>query len=185
MSKKNLSGEGSGKVNIVGNEDGFIGLQPEALARVKRDFINLKLGKKYLKENTHQVFETAVGELRKSMGAIDINTLTVEQYLPLTRRDRPCVVIPKLGNDVDFKIKIQFLSELRCNFFAGTDDEDAHEHLQRVLEITDLFHIPGVTRDAVMLRVFPIILTGTDRRWKNMLLAWVNQYIGSSNESIY
>ncbi|GJW04162.1 hypothetical protein Tco_1563018 [Tanacetum coccineum] len=39
----------------------------------------------------------------------------------------------------------------------GTNDEDAHEHVQRVLEIVDLFHFPGVTHDAVMLRIIPII----------------------------
>ncbi|GJU46828.1 putative ribonuclease H-like domain-containing protein [Tanacetum coccineum] len=111
-------------------------------------------------------------ELGKSMGAIDINTLTIEQYLALTRRDRPGMVIPELGNDVNFEIKSQFMSELRCNLFAGTYDEDAHEHVRRVLEITDLFHILGVTRDAAMLRVFPITLTRATRRWKNMLPAW-------------
>ncbi|GJV35947.1 transposon ty3-I gag-pol polyprotein [Tanacetum coccineum] len=52
------------------------------------------------------------------------------------------------------------MSELRCNLFVGTDDEDAHEHVRKVFEITDLFHILGTTRDAVMLRVFPITLTG-------------------------
>ncbi|GKD34326.1 hypothetical protein Tco_1249835 [Tanacetum coccineum] len=41
-----------------------------------------------------------------------------------------------------------------------TDDEDAHEHVRRVLEIIDLFHFPGVTHDAIMLRVFPITLKG-------------------------
>ncbi|GJU90720.1 hypothetical protein Tco_1303143 [Tanacetum coccineum] len=106
---------------------------------------------------------------RNNMGAIDINTLAIEQYYPLTRRDRPSVVIPILGNDVDFEIKSQFMSELRCNLFAGTDDENAHEHVRRVLEITDVFHIPGVTRDAVMFRVFPITLIGTARRCKNLL----------------
>ncbi|GKB19725.1 hypothetical protein Tco_0853648, partial [Tanacetum coccineum] len=55
----------------------------------------------------------------KEMGDIVINTLTIEQYLALTRRDRPGVVIPELGNDVDFEIKSQFMSELRCNLFAG------------------------------------------------------------------
>ncbi|GJT97855.1 zf-CCHC domain-containing protein [Tanacetum coccineum] len=35
----------------------------------------------------------------------------------------------------------------------------------------DLFHIPGVTHGAIMLRVFPITITGTSRRWKNMLPA--------------
>nr|GFA47019.1 hypothetical protein [Tanacetum cinerariifolium] len=102
-------------------------------------------------------------------GVIDINTLIIEQYMALTRRDRPGVVIPELGNDVDFEIKSQFMSELKCNPFAGTDDEDAHEHVRCVLEIMDLFHIPGFTHDALMIRVFHITLTGAARRWKNLL----------------
>ncbi|GKE16486.1 hypothetical protein Tco_1424063 [Tanacetum coccineum] len=91
--------------------------------------------------------------------------------MALTRRDILGVVIPELGNDVDFEIKSQFMSKLRCKLFAGTDDEDTHEHMQRVLKITDLFHIPGVTRDAVMLRVFPMTLIGAARRCLNMLHA--------------
>ncbi|GJZ05958.1 hypothetical protein Tco_0539751, partial [Tanacetum coccineum] len=34
-----------------------------------------------------------------------------------------------------------------------------------------LFHIPGVTHDAITLRAFPITLTGAARNWKNMLPA--------------
>ncbi|GJT39664.1 hypothetical protein Tco_0939529 [Tanacetum coccineum] len=44
------------------------------------------------------------------------------------------------------------MRELRRKLFAGTDDEDAHEHVHRVLEIVDLFHFPGITHDAVMFR---------------------------------
>ncbi|GJU22591.1 hypothetical protein Tco_1155933 [Tanacetum coccineum] len=108
---------------------------------------------------------------RKEYGCYRYQQTHLEQYMALTRRDRPGVVIPELGNDVDFEIRSQFLNELRCNLFAGTNDEDAYEHVRRVLEITNLFHIPGVTRDAVMLRVFPITLTRAARRWKNLPLA--------------
>ncbi|GJS85713.1 hypothetical protein Tco_0752254 [Tanacetum coccineum] len=63
------------------------------------------------------------------------------------------------------------MKELRLNLFAGTEDEDAHGHVQRVLEITDLFHIIGVTHVAIMLRMFPVTLMRAARRWKNMLHA--------------
>nr|GEU37780.1 lon protease 2, peroxisomal [Tanacetum cinerariifolium] len=102
---------------------------------------------------------------------VDINTLSIEEYLALTRGNKPGVVIPEIGNDVDFEIISQFLRELRRILFASVDDEDAHEYVRSVLEIADLFHILGVTHDAVMLRVFPITLTGAARRWKNKLLA--------------
>ncbi|GJW57656.1 reverse transcriptase domain-containing protein [Tanacetum coccineum] len=61
------------------------------------------------------------------------------------------------------------MSELRRKLFKGTDDEDAHEHVRRVLEIPDLFHFPDVTHDAVMLIVFPITLKGPALRWINRL----------------
>ncbi|GJU87914.1 ribonuclease H-like domain-containing protein [Tanacetum coccineum] len=103
---------------------------------------------------------------------VDINTLTMEQYLALIRDDiRPGVVKPKIGNDVEFKINSNFMRELRRKLFAGIDDEDAHQHVQRVLEIVDLFHFRGVTHDAVMLRVFPITVKGQALRWKKRLPA--------------
>ncbi|GKE55903.1 hypothetical protein Tco_1495088, partial [Tanacetum coccineum] len=59
----------------------------------------------------------------------------------------------------------QFLKELRDNAFSGLDNEDANEHIEKVLEIIDLFHIPNVTQDQIMLRVFPMSLTGAASRW--------------------
>ncbi|GJV16074.1 reverse transcriptase domain-containing protein [Tanacetum coccineum] len=63
------------------------------------------------------------------------------------------------------------MRELRRKLFKGTDDEDAHEHVRRVLEIADLFHFPGVTHNATMLRVLPITLKGPALRWINRLSA--------------
>ncbi|GJX79751.1 hypothetical protein Tco_0327900 [Tanacetum coccineum] len=47
----------------------------------------------------------------------------------------------------------------------GLDHEDANEHIEKVLEIVDLFHIPNITIDQVMLRAFPMSLTGAASRW--------------------
>ncbi|GJW45964.1 RNA-directed DNA polymerase, eukaryota, nucleotide-binding alpha-beta plait domain protein [Tanacetum coccineum] len=103
---------------------------------------------------------------------VDINTLTMEQYLAWVQDDiRPGVVKPKIGNDVEFEINSNFIRELRRKLFKGIDDEDAHEHMQRVLEIADHFHFPSVTHDVVMLKVFPITLKGPALRWINRLSA--------------
>ncbi|GKF40005.1 hypothetical protein Tco_0120066, partial [Tanacetum coccineum] len=59
----------------------------------------------------------------------------------------------------------QYLKELHENTFSGLEHEDANEHIKKVLKIVDLFHIPGVTQDQVMLRVFPMSLTGAASRW--------------------
>ncbi|GJV15868.1 hypothetical protein Tco_1361191 [Tanacetum coccineum] len=55
--------------------------------------------------------------------------------------------------------------ELRNNTFSGSDHEDANEHIEKFLEIVDLFHILGITQDQIMLRAFPISLTGAASRW--------------------
>ncbi|GJS34323.1 homeodomain-like protein [Tanacetum coccineum] len=55
--------------------------------------------------------------------------------------------------------------ELRENTFSGLDNEDANEHIEKVLEIVDLFHVPKITVDHLMLRVFHISLTGAVSRW--------------------
>ncbi|GJZ65915.1 putative reverse transcriptase domain-containing protein [Tanacetum coccineum] len=64
-----------------------------------------------------------------------------------------------------FKTLIQFLKELRTNTFIGSDHEDASEHIEKVLEIVNLFHIPNITIDQVMLRAFPMSLTEVASRW--------------------
>ncbi|GKD28384.1 hypothetical protein Tco_1239162, partial [Tanacetum coccineum] len=52
---------------------------------------------------------------------------------------------------------------------SGNKNDDVHEHVERVLDIVSLFNIPGVSHDAVMLRVFPITLTGATKRWVDII----------------
>ncbi|GJR30775.1 hypothetical protein Tco_1107007 [Tanacetum coccineum] len=61
------------------------------------------------------------------------------------------------------------MRELREDTFSGNKNDDAHEHVERVLDIVSLFNISGVTRDAVMLRVSPITLIGVAKRWVDRL----------------
>nr|GEW32047.1 alpha/beta hydrolases superfamily protein [Tanacetum cinerariifolium] len=66
----------------------------------------------------------------------DIDNLTMEQYLALTRgKQAPGVVKPKNKGNVNFKIKNQFMRELREDTFYGNKNNDAHEHFERVLDI--------------------------------------------------
>ncbi|GJW07422.1 hypothetical protein Tco_1569845, partial [Tanacetum coccineum] len=44
-------------------------------------------------------------------------------------------------------------------------NEDANEHIEKFLEIVDLFYIPNITQDQVMLRTFPMSLTGAASHW--------------------
>ncbi|GJR93670.1 hypothetical protein Tco_0265844 [Tanacetum coccineum] len=90
----------------------------------------------------------------------------MEQYMCKTRADYgPGVARPKIEDKDNFELKGQFLKELRTNTFSGSDHEDANEHIEKVFEIVDLFHIPNITKDQVMLRAFLMSLTGAASRW--------------------
>ncbi|GJS31363.1 retrovirus-related pol polyprotein from transposon TNT 1-94 [Tanacetum coccineum] len=84
-------------------------------------------------------------------------------------KQAPGVVKPEIRGNVNFEIKSQFMRELREDTFSGNKDEDAHDHIDRVLNIVGLFNIPRVSKDAVMLRVFPFTLTGSAKRWVDRL----------------
>ncbi|GKD56925.1 hypothetical protein Tco_1290312 [Tanacetum coccineum] len=91
---------------------------------------------------------------------------TMEQYMSKTRTDYGSgVVRPKIEEKDSFELKGQFLKELRENTFSSSDNEDANEHIEKVLEIVDLFHIPNIIVDQLMLRVFPISLTEVASGW--------------------
>ncbi|GKA97884.1 hypothetical protein Tco_0825778, partial [Tanacetum coccineum] len=91
---------------------------------------------------------------------------TMEQYMRKTRADyRSGIARHKIDDKYHFELKGQFLKELQDNTFSGSDHEDANEHIEKVLEIVDLFHVPNITQDEIMLRVFPMSLTGAVGRW--------------------
>ncbi|GKC05405.1 hypothetical protein Tco_1494715 [Tanacetum coccineum] len=65
---------------------------------------------------------------------------TMDQYMSKTRTDYGSgVARPKIDNKYQFELKGKFLKELRENTFSGSDHEDANEHIEKVLEIVDLF----------------------------------------------
>ncbi|GKD86702.1 hypothetical protein Tco_1357856, partial [Tanacetum coccineum] len=77
---------------------------------------------------------------------------TMKQYMSNTRTDYGSgVARPKIDNKYQFELKGQFLKELRENTFSGSDNEDANKHIEKVIEIVDLFHVPNITVDQLML----------------------------------
>ncbi|GJT09006.1 hypothetical protein Tco_0843468 [Tanacetum coccineum] len=93
---------------------------------------------------------------------------TMEQYMSKTRADYGSgVARPKIEEKDSFELKGQFLKELRDNTFSGSDHKDANKHIEKVLEIVDLFHIPNITVDQVMLRAFPMSLTRAAKQVKS------------------
>nr|GEW19413.1 hypothetical protein [Tanacetum cinerariifolium] len=93
------------------------------------------------------------GEITETM-----TETTIEEYMTRTREDYGSgVTRPKFNKDAKFELKGQFIKELRDYTFSGLENKDANEHIERVLEIVDLFATPYVTQDQLMLRVFSII----------------------------
>ncbi|GJT63918.1 putative reverse transcriptase domain-containing protein [Tanacetum coccineum] len=91
---------------------------------------------------------------------------TMEQYMSKTRADYESgVARPKIKDNDNFELKGQFLKELCTNTFSGSDHKYVNEHIEKVLEIVDLFQIPNITIDQVMLRAFPMSLTGAASHW--------------------
>ncbi|GJZ74307.1 hypothetical protein Tco_0638453 [Tanacetum coccineum] len=75
------------------------------------------------------------------------------------------VTPPKSKNDMPLRDKANFSRNYVSTPSAVLDHEDANEHIEKVLEIVDLFHIPNITIDQVMLRVFHMSLTRAKSRW--------------------
>ncbi|GKG47588.1 hypothetical protein Tco_0507073, partial [Tanacetum coccineum] len=71
----------------------------------------------------------------------------------------------KIEDKDNFELKGHFIKELRTNTFSGSDHEDANEHIEKVPEIVNLFYISNITIDQVMLREFPMSLTGAASHW--------------------
>ncbi|GJW36894.1 hypothetical protein Tco_0059814 [Tanacetum coccineum] len=90
---------------------------------------------------------------------------TMEQYMSKTHGNYGSGVVRPKINKTHFELKEQFLKELCENTFSGSEHEDANEHIKKFLEIVNLFHIPKVTQDQIMLRAFPMSLTGAACRW--------------------
>nr|GFA53867.1 hypothetical protein [Tanacetum cinerariifolium] len=71
-----------------------------------------------------------------TMVGVDINTLIMEHYIALLQENQaPSVIKPKIGDNVNFKIKSQFMRELREDTFSENKNEDAHNHVDRVLNM--------------------------------------------------
>ncbi|GJW57840.1 DNA-directed DNA polymerase [Tanacetum coccineum] len=62
-------------------------------------------------------------------------------------------------------------SEALKDLTKGSDNEDANKHIEKVLEIVDLFHIPNITKNQVMLKAFPMSLNGAVSHWLRNELA--------------
>ena len=62
--------------------------------------------------------------------------------------------------DGGFELKPALINMVQASQFCGKAHEDVSAHLQHFLEICSTFTIKGVTKDAILLRLFPFSLLG-------------------------
>ena len=67
--------------------------------------------------------------------------------------------------DNGFELKPALINMVQANQFCGKAHEDTSAHLQYFLEICSTFTIKGVTKDAILLRLFPFSLLGKAKHW--------------------
>nr|GEV15334.1 hypothetical protein [Tanacetum cinerariifolium] len=96
----------------------------------------------------------------------NVNNMTMKEYMARTRTEHGAgVERPRIEDDTPFEIKGQIHKELRDITFSGTDGGDANEHIEKVMEIFDMFHLSKMTQDKIMLRIFLKTLVGAAKRW--------------------
>ena len=67
--------------------------------------------------------------------------------------------------DNGYELKPALINMMQASQFCGKAHEDASAHLQYFLEIYSTFSIKVVTKDAILLRLFPFSLLGKEKQW--------------------
>jgi hypothetical protein len=76
-------------------------------------------------------------------------------------RTRPEVNVGENG----FELKPALINMVQASQFSRKTHEDASAHLQHFLKICSTFTIKGVTKDAILLCLFPFSLLGKAKQW--------------------
>jgi hypothetical protein len=62
--------------------------------------------------------------------------------------------------DNGFELRPALINMVQASQLSGKAHKDASAHLQYFLEICNTFTIKGVSRDTILLRLFPLSLLG-------------------------
>ncbi|GKC28647.1 hypothetical protein Tco_1035941 [Tanacetum coccineum] len=69
------------------------------------------------------------------------------------------------NDDMNVELSKEFLMELQKNTYHRRFNEDAVDHIAKVLEILDLINIPSVDTHRLRMKVFPLSLADDARQW--------------------
>jgi hypothetical protein len=89
--------------------------------------------------------------------------LTIEFSAPTTSNIR--IGLEVNVGDNGFELKPALINMVQASQFCGKAHEDASAHLQHFLEICGTFTIKRVTKDAILLRLFPFSLLEKAKQW--------------------
>nr|GEW47863.1 hypothetical protein [Tanacetum cinerariifolium] len=113
----------------------------------------------------------------------------MEQYMSKTHGNYGSgVVRPKINDKTHFELKGQYLKELCANTFSGSEHEDANEHIEKFIEIVDLFHIPKTAKKMEEINNFQHepdeSLFRAWERFKELLMKCAQHYLTDMQEVI-
>jgi hypothetical protein len=76
-----------------------------------------------------------------------------------------CTVSEVNVGENGFELKPALINVVQASQFSEKAHEDASAHLQHFLEICSTFTIKGVTKDVILLRLFPFSLLEKAKQW--------------------
>ena len=123
---------------------------PKALIRRTRDKLKKVLALE-LEDNQTRRSLTLVFEAMADKTLCEFSTPTTANI-----RTGPTINV----GDNGFELKPALINMVQASQFCEKAHEDASAYLQHFLEIYSTFTIKGVTKDAILLRLFPFLLLG-------------------------
>ncbi|GKA19041.1 retrovirus-related pol polyprotein from transposon TNT 1-94 [Tanacetum coccineum] len=136
----------------------------EYFVKISKKARILELKRRHLKNivltsNTPKLFKTL------SLDELKSPVFDLSSDLEENSEEEVAETMVKTMEEYMSKTRADYGSGTTKNTFSGSDHEDANEYIEKVLEIVDLFHIPNITQDQIMLRAFPMSLTRAMSRW--------------------
>ena len=99
----------------------------------------------------------------------DPNRAIRDYAVPILQGLNPGIVRPEIQAP-QFELKpVMFQMLQTVGQFGGLATEDPHLHLRLFMEVSDTFKLPGVTEEALRLKLFPYSLRDRARAWLNSL----------------
>lgn len=96
--------------------------------------------------------------------------MTIGAYKKQVHNDLGSGLVPSgIPAKSKFELKGHILGMLKDIPFSEKDYEDAFNHIEEIKDIANYFNVPGVSREAVSLRMLPVTFTGDAKIWLKSL----------------